>query len=398
MTHAQPQRQNDPARRVPRRHFLRLTGAVIGSGLFVPWVHSAGNTAAGPRVRREVYGKTPDGVEVHRFILSSGAGLEAAVMTYGATLTTVSALGRDGKPAVVTLFLDTLDDYVRGHPLFGSVVGRYANRIANARLAIDGTEYPLEANAKPHHIHGGNAAPFHKALWKAEAARDGGDAAATFTHASRDGEGGYPGTVEASVTYKVTADNALVMEYGAKTDKPTHVNLTNHAYWNLTGAGSGDVLGHVLTLHADRYLSADKAKIPTGELADVKGTPMDFTRPQPVGSRIKQVEGENYDHCYVVRKKEGAALSPCARVVDPASGRTMEVETTQPGVQLYTARGLNDRLKGGGKPYGPYHGLCLETQHYPDSPNKPAFPTTLLRPGQAYRQVTVHRFGVERQE
>jgi aldose 1-epimerase len=395
MAQSHPQRAGRRANLVPRRQFLRMSAAAVGAGFVVPCVRGAETSPAGPQVRREVFGKTPDGAEVHRCILSNGAGLEAAVMTYGATLTTLSAPDRNGKPAVVTLYLDTLDDYLRGHPLLGSVVGRYANRIANARFAIDGTEYALEPNARPHHIHGGNQAPFHKAVWKAEAARDGGDAAVRLTHVSRDGEGGYPGTVEAVVTYKLTGDNTLVMEYAARTDKPTHVNLTNHAYWNLAGAGSGDVLGHVLTLHADRYLSADKAKIPTGELADVKGTAMDFTRPQPVGSRIKQVEGENYDHCYVLKKKGGAELSPCARLVEPKSGRLMEVETTQPGVQLYTARGLNERLKGGGKPYGPYHGLCLETQHYPDSPNKPAFPTTLLRPGEAYRQVTVHRFGVE---
>jgi aldose 1-epimerase len=384
------------SRLIPRRRFLRLTGAALGAGFILPWVHAGESPAKGLGVRREVFGKTSEGAEVHRFTLNNGAGLEAAVMTYGATLTTLSAPDRNGKPEIVTLYLDTLDDYLRGHPLFGSVVGRYANRIANARFAIDGKEYALEANAKPHHIHGGSQAPFHAALWKAEAARDGDDAAVKLTLTSRDGEGGYPGTVEASVTYKLTGENALVMEYEARTDKPTHVNLTNHAYWNLAGAGSGDVLGHVLALQADRYLAADKAKIPTGELADVKGTPMDFTRPQPVGSRIKQVEGENYDHCYVLDRKEGVGRTWCALVTEPKSGRVMKVETTQPGVQLYTARGLNDRLKGGGKPYGPYHGLCLETQHYPDSPNKPAFPTTLLRPGEAYRQVTVHRFGVER--
>lgn len=399
-----PRRKRSESRtdRMPRRQFFRRAAAV-GAGLLLPSVHVAGRSQTKPpSVRREVFGKMPDGAEVHRFVLDNGRGLEAAVMTYGATLTTLSAPDRDGKPEVVTLYLDTFEDYLRGHPLFGSVVGRYANRIANARFAVDGTEYPLEPNARPHHIHGGNKAPFHKALWKAEASKDGGDAAVKFTHVSRDGEGGYPGTVEASVTYRLTHENALAMEYEAKTDKPTHVNLTNHAYWNLAGAGSGDVLGHVLTLHADRYLLADAAKIPTGEVAAVKDTAMDFTRPEPVGSRIKQVEGENYDHCYVLNRKEGKegearhASHPCARLVDPKSGRVMEVETTQPGVQLYTARGLNDRLKGGGKPYGPYHGVCLETQHYPDSPNKPAFPTTLLRPGQAYRHVTVHRFGVEK--
>jgi aldose 1-epimerase len=330
-------------------------------------------------------------------------------MTYGATLLTLSAPDRRGKIEPVTLHLDTLADYVKGHPLFGSVVGRYANRIANARFAIDDVEYKLTANADPHHIHGGRGPDaFHEAVWSAEPVRGAAAVGVRLTHVSPDGAAGFPGTVRASVTYTLaTGDNRLVMAYEATTDKPTHVNLTNHAYWNLAGAGSGDVLGHVLRVNAKRYLVADEKKIPTGEVREVRGTPMDFTEPKPVGSRIEQVEGQNYDHCYVLDKdgvgagkegldKEGPGrLSLAARVSEPTSGRVMEVYTTQPGVQVYTAKGLTDKFRGGGKPYGPYHGLCLETQHYPDAPNQPTFPSTLLRPGQTLREVTEHRFGVE---
>ena len=392
-----------------RRQLLQLAGAAVAGAavldpLRVPATYAAG-TDRQAGVRREVFGKLPDGSEVHLYTLSNGRGLEARVMTYGATLVTLSAPDRRGTVEPVTLHLDALADYVKGHPLFGSVVGRYANRIANARFAIDGVEYKLADNAKPHHIHGGRGADaFHQALWSAEPVREPGAVGVRLSHVSPDGTAGYPGTVRATVTYTLaTADDRLAMAYEATTDKPTHVNLTNHAYWNLAGAGSGDVLGHVLQLNANRYLASDDKRIPTGEVAAVKGTPMDFTTPQPVGSRIDQIEGRNYDHCYVIDRPPAAATGPAdgrpplaARVSEPTSGRTMEVYTTQPGVQVYTAKGLSDRQKGGGgKAYGPFHGLCLETQHFPDAPNRPAFPSTLLRPGQTFRNVTEHRFGVQ---
>lgn len=403
---------------LPRRRFLGLAAggaaaAALG-GLRVPFVYAAdGGTGAavagGAGVRRDVFGRTPDGAEVHVYTLTNGRGLEARVMTYGATLLTLSAPDRRGRVEPVTLHLDALADYVKGHPLFGSVVGRYANRIANARFAIGDAEYKLTENAKPHHIHGGRGPDaFHEAVWSAEPVRDpaGVGVGVRLALVSPDGAAGFPGTVRATVTYALsTTDDRLVMAYEATTDKPTHVNLTNHAYWNLAGAGRGDVLGHVLRLTTKRYLVADEKKIPTGEVRDVRGTPMDFTEPTPVGSRIEQVEGQNYDHCYVLDKersekekseREGPdRLALAARVSEPTSGRVMEVYTTQPGVQVYTAKGLTDRLRGGGRPYGPYHGLCLETQHYPDAPNRPAFPSTLLRPGQTLREVTEHRFGVE---
>ena len=390
-------------RLLPRRRFLGLAAGGVAAAalgrLHVPFVYAADADRGGAGVRREVFGKTPDGVEVFLYTLSNGRGLEARVMTYGATLLTLSAPDRRGKVEPVTLHLDTLADYVKGHPLFGSVVGRYANRIANARFAIGDTEYKLTDNAKPHHIHGGRGPDaFHQAVWSAEPVQDVAAVGVRLSHTSPDGAAGFPGTVRATVTYTLsTADDRLVMAYEATTDKPTHVNLTNHAYWNLAGAGSGDVLKHVLRVNAKRYLVADEKKIPTGEVREVGGTPMDFTEPKPVVSRIEQVEGQNYDHCYVLDEAAAGAdrLRPAARVSEPTSGRVMEVFTTQPGVQVYTAKALTDKLRGGGKPYGPYHGLCLETQHYPDAPNQPAFPSTLLRPGQTLREVTEHRFGVE---
>ena len=370
-----------------RRAFLIATGAAAAAS-------KLGAAETAPTVGRSSFGKTPEGTEIDLYTLTNANGLEARIMTLGATLTTFKAPDRAGRSGIVTLHLDTLEDYLRGHPLFGSVVGRYANRIANARFTIDGVEHKVVANSKPHHIHGGTNEAFHRVIWKAEPVRQADAAGVKFTHTSADGEAGFPGTVEATVTYLLTNDNRLILDYTARTDKPTHVNLTNHAYWNLLGAGEGDALGHVVQMNADRYLVADKAKIPTGEIAAVKGTVMDFTTPHTIGERIEQVEDKNYDHCYVINRQKEGELVLAAKVTEPKTGRVMEVLTTQPGVQLYTAKHLSDRIKAGGKSFGPYHGVCLETQHYPDAPNKPAFPSTLLRPGQTFHQVTVHRFSV----
>lgn len=378
-----------PSRRVFLTQSACATGALL---LAAQGCHLNAADGRALHVTQQPFGKTPDGTQIDLFTLTNSRGLEANVMTLGASLTTVKTPDRAGKSDIVTLYLDTLEDYLKGHPLFGSVVGRFANRIANAKFTIDNVEYQVTPNSRPHHIHGGNQEAFHRVIWKAEPIRAAGAVGVKFTHTSRDGEAGYPGTLQATVTYKLTDDNRLILDYTATTDKPTHVNLTNHAYWNLAGAGSGDVLSHQLTLNADYYLPSDAAKIPTGQILPVKGTAMDFTVPHTIGSRIDQVPDRNYDHCYVLNKKPGEDLSLAARVVDPKTGRVMEVFTTQPGVQLYTAKGLSDRLKGGGKPYGPWHALCLETQHYPDAPNKPAFPSTLLRPGQTFHQVTIHKF------
>ena len=333
-------------------------------------------------VTKQVYGTMPDGARVDLYTLANAGGLEARVMTLGATLTTVKAPDRDGKVDVVTLHRESLDGYVRGHPLLGSVVGRFANRIAGARFTLDGTEHRVVANAGRHHIHGGGRDhAFHWRVWGARPIIDAESVGVRLNLVSPDGQAGYPGRLEVTVEYRLTAKNELVMDYTARTDKPTHVNLTNHAYWNLGGAGSGDILGHLLELHADAYLPSDRTAMPTGEIRSVAGTPMSFTEPRTIGSRVEQLDPQRYDHCYVLRKKPGERLSLAARVVDPGSGRVMEVFTTQPGVQLYT---------------GNRQGLCLETQHYPNAPNEPAFPSTVLRPGEQFHEVTVHRFSVER--
>jgi aldose 1-epimerase len=331
------------------------------------------------QVTAEPYGKMPDGTPVELYTLSNTNGIEAKVMTLGATLTTVTVPDRDGKRDIITLHKDSFDGYVRGHPLFGSIVGRFANRIANASFTIDGTEYQVTPNAGKHHIHGGGRQDgFHWLVWKARPVEEERAVGVELSLTSPDGQAGYPGRVDVSVVYKLTEDNELIMDYTARTDKPTHVNLTNHAYWNLAGADAGEMLGHVLTLHADHYLPSDPAKIPTGEIRSVKDTPMDFTTPHTIGSRTQQVERGYYDHCYVLNKQPGKRLSLAARVVEPKSGRAMEVLTTQPGVQLYT---------------GNRGGFCLETQHYPNAPNEPKFPSTLLRPGETLRETTIHKFG-----
>ncbi len=344
-------------------------------------------------IQKQPIGKTPDGIQVDEYTLTNAGGMRVKIMTYGATLTAVEVPDRDGKPGVVTLSLDSLDGYLAGHPYFGSVVGRYANRIAKGKFTLDGTRYTLAANNGENHLHGG-VNGFDKAVWKAEAVMADDSLSVTFSHTSPDGDEGYPGELKATATYTLTNDNQLKMEYTAATDKPTHVNLTNHAYWNLAGAGSGDVLGHELMLNADRYLPVDEGLIPLGELAPVKGTPMDFTRPRSIGSRIAQVEG-GYDHCYVLNKGKAGELSLAARVVEPKSGRVMEIHTTQPGIQLYTGNFLDGSLTVAGKPCNKHYAFCLETEHFPDSPNRPEYPSTILRPGETYHEVTVHKFSVQ---
>jgi aldose 1-epimerase len=321
----------------------------------------------------------PDGTQVDQYTLTNTHGLEVKVLTYGAMITTVKVPDHEGKLGVVTLHLNPPDEYLKRRSVMGTIVGRYANRIAGAKFTLDGVEYALSANARKNHIHGGRNG-FHTIVWDAKPIEDEKGVGVELTHTSPDGHEGYPGTLDVKVVYQLTSFNELRMEYTARTDKPTHVNLTNHAYWNLAGADSGEVLDHLLMLNADRYLPFGEGKIPLGELRSVKGTCMDFTERKTIGSRVDQVEGKAYDHCYVLNKKPGERMSLCARVVEPKSGRVMEVYTTQPGVQLYT---------------GNRRGFCLETQHFPDSPNQPHFPSTVLRPGETYHEVTVHKFAIE---
>ncbi len=344
-------------------------------------------------IHKSAFGEMPDGTPIHQYTLDNARGLRAKIITFGATLRQVEMPDRHGNTGVVTLYLDSLEDYLAGHPFFGSIAGRYANRIAKGEFTLDGQQYTLATNNGENHLHGGEKG-FDKAVWKAKPERGDGFVAVTFTLVSPDGDEGYPGTLTVEAKYTLTDDNEIRMEYTATTDKPTVVNLTNHAYWNLAGAGSGDVLGHELMLNADRYLPVDEGLIPLGDPAPVAGTPMDFTQPKKIGSRIERVEG-GYDHCYVLnRKGEGLALA--ARVVEPESGRGMELHTTQPGIQLYTGNFLDGRLTVAGKPCKRHDGFCLETEHFPDSPNRPEYPSTVLRPGETYHEVTLHKFFVEK--
>jgi aldose 1-epimerase len=343
------------------------------------------------------FGKTRDSQEVKVHTLTNLKGLRARLIDYGATLISVETPDRNGKNANITLSFPALDGYLQRHPYFGSTVGRYGNRIAGGKFTLDGETYTLATNNGPNHLHGGRNG-FDAVLWKAEPVTQPAAVGVKFSFTSADGEEGYPGKLDVTVSYTLTNDNELRIEYKATTDKPTVVCLTNHTYWNLAGAGSGDILKHELTLAADKYLPIDDTSIPTGAMNGVKGTPFDFTTPHAIGERIGELKKEphktrGYDHCYVLRGQQGK-LELAARVKEPTSGRVMEVLTTEPGVQLYCGNFLDGGPGGGG--FKQHEGLCLETQHYPDSPNKPEFPSTVLRPGQTYSSTTVHRFSVER--
>lgn len=347
-------------------------------------------------VTRADWGKLADGRPVELFTLTNSKGMVARVITLGGILTELHAPDRSGALADVVLGFDNLAGYLADHPHFGATTGRVANRIANGRFILDGREYQLACNNGPHHLHGGPGG-FVKRLWQGASVESAGEVGVRLTYRSADGEESYPGNLDVAVTYTLTEANELRIDYSATTDAPTFCNLTNHSYFNLAGAGRGDILGHELLLNAEGYTPSDATLIPTGELADVKGTPMDFTTPAPIGSRFDQLVSDprGYDHNYVINRN-GDGLVLAARVRDPASGRVMEVRTTEPGVQLYTGNFLDGSLTGKrGATYSQHCGFCLETQHFPDSPNQPAFPPIVLRPGEIYRQTTVHRFLTE---
>ncbi len=343
-----------------------------------------------PSAAVEAFGQTPEGQAVDLYTLTNSNGLRARIMTYGALLVSMEVPDRDGTLADVVLGFDSLEDYLAGHPYFGATVGRYANRIALGKFSIEGTEYTLATNNAPNHLHGGNVG-FDKRVWAAEIAEVENGAAVTFSYTSPDGEEGYPGTVTSQVTYTLTNDNELKVGYKATTDKATHVNLTHHSYFNLAGQGNGDILSHVLTVEADHYTPTDATYIPTGEIAPVANTPFDFTAPHTMGERIGQVEG-GYDLNYVLNSKDDA-VALAAKVYEPTTGRVMEVWTDEPGLQFYTGNFLDGTLTGkAGKVYNKNFGFCLEAQRFPDTPNRPNFPTSLLHPGETYTQTTVHKF------
>jgi aldose 1-epimerase len=357
--------------------------------------------AAGQGVpKRESFGQTGDGRAVDIYTLKNRRGAEARITTYGGAVVSLKVPDRAGKFDDVVLGFEDIEGYQKTTTYIGSLVGRYANRIARGRFSLNGTEYTLATNNGENHLHGG-VRGFDKMVWKARPLAARGGQALELTYLSRDGEEGYPGNLTVRVVYTLTDANELKIDYYATTDKDTVVNLTNHNYYNLAGQGNGDILGHLLTLNAGRFTPTDAGAIPTGELRAVRGTPFDFTRATAIGARIEQDEeqlklGRGYDHNFVVNGRPGV-LRLAARVTEPTTGRVMEVLTTEPGVQLYTGNYLDGSDVGkGGKPYRHRYGFCLETQHYPDSPNRPAFPSTVLRKGGRFRSTTVYKFGVSR--
>jgi aldose 1-epimerase len=344
------------------------------------------------------FGKSPEGEALQIYTLTNAQGMEARITNYGGIVVSLKTPDRTGALADVVLGHDSVAAYAKS-PYFGAIIGRYGNRIGNAKFTLQGKTYTLAQNNGPNHLHGGIKG-FDKVAWKAEPGSSPEGQSLSLSYVSQDGEEGYPGTLNAKVVYVLTNDNALRIDYEATTDKPTIVNLTNHSYFNLKDAGATTILDHELTLNADRYTPVDKTLIPTGELAAVEGTPFDFRKPTAIGARIdgdhEQLKfGLGYDHNFVLnRSAEGLSLA--ATVVEPATGRRMEVLTTEPGIQFYSGNFLDGTITGrGGAVYQRRSGFCLETQHFPDSPNKPDFPSTTLEPGQTYRTTTVYRFSAQ---
>ncbi len=350
-------------------------------------------------IQVESFGSTPEGRQVRLYRLTNAKGLKAAIMTYGATVISLEVPDRAGKMDDIVLGYDNLDGYLKNSPYFGAIVGRYGNRIGKGRFTLDGVEYDkLAINNGENHLHGGLKG-FDKVVWDDEPVWRPNGVGVKLSYLSEDGEEGYPGNLQSTVTYVLTNDNELRIEYEATADKATPVNLTHHGYFNLTG-GARDILGHVLALNADKFTPVDKGLIPTGELPAVKGTPMDFTKAAAIGARIdddyEQLRfGGGYDHNWILNK-DGKELTVAAKVYEPTTGRVMEVRTTEPGIQFYSGNFLDGTITGKeNQVYQHRWGFCLETQHYPDSPNKPHFPSTILRPGQKYETTTIYRFSTK---
>ncbi|WP_041623122.1 aldose epimerase family protein [Spirochaeta thermophila] len=342
------------------------------------------------QVDKKTFGTTRDGREVYAYTLDTEKGFSCTVISYGATLLSFRMPDREGRVGEITCGFDSLSDYEERNPYFGSTIGRFANRIGGARFVLDGVEYRLVANEGANQLHGGPGG-FHAVVWESEAFSREDAATVVLSYRSPDGDQGFPGNLEVTASYTLTEEGHLILEYAAETDRPTPVNLTNHAYWNLSGPGSGLVLDHLLTLRASYYLEVDEGLIPTGRMIPVEGTPFDFREEKPIGRDFDEVKG-GYDHCFVV---DGEGFRQVAVVREPSTGRRMEVWSTKPGVQFYTGNHLNDIEIAGGVTVPSYGAFCLETQYFPDSPNKPVFPPCILRPGETYRHRTELRFSVE---
>lgn len=376
-----------------------------------PFYHRGGSDVGSPNdldserkadIKKNLYGVTTGGVAVDVYTLSNAKGMEVEIITYGGIITAVRVPDRYGRMSNVALGYDNLKDYESRNPFFGAITGRFANRIAGGKFTLDGKDYALAVNSGANHLHGG-AKGFDKVIWAAKPAEIPNGEGVELTYLSKDGEENYPGALHVTVTYTLDDENRFSIDYAATTDKPTIINLTNHSYFNLAGEGMGDIYDHILTIHADTFTPVNANLIPTGELASVEGTPFDFRIPKAIGpgQRINHPQimaARGFDHNWVIARPsaDDQSLAPAARVYEPACGRIMEVWTTEPGIQFYAGNFFDGSLYGpSGRVYRQSDGLALETQHFPDSPNQPNFPTTVLRPGDAYHTTTVYKFGVD---
>ena len=377
-----------------RRH---ITVATLALGILVVLAASQPKSQANSKTHKRAFGKTGDGKQVDLYVLTNKNGVEADVTNFGAAVVSLKVPDRHGKTDDVVLGYDDLDGYLHDKSYFGATVGRYANRIAHGKFTLNGTTYTLAKNDGENHLHGG-VQGFNKVVWEAKDVSTADAAALQLNYLSKDGEEGYPGNLSVQVTYTLTNNNELKIDYAATTDKDTVLNLTHHSYFNLAGQGKGDILQHQLLLHASRFTPVDATLIPTGEIRSVKGTPLDFASATAIGSRIGQDDdqlklGHGYDHNFVLDGGTGGAPVLAAQVYEPSSGRVMEVWTTQPGIQLYSGNFLNDTIRGkSGSTYQRRAAFCLETQHFPDSPNKPNFPSTILKVGGQFKSSTTYKF------
>ena len=375
-----------------RRATLMLTVVFSIAIIFVAVLQAEAN----PKMQKQSFGKTDDGQQTDLYILTNQNGMEAAITNYGGTVVTLKVPDRNGKIDDVVLGYDKLNDYEAGKAYFGAIVGRYANRIAHAKFTLDGITYTLPKNDGDNHLHG----IFNKRVWNAKDVSSNAGQALELTYVSKDGEDGFPGNLSVKVVYTLTEQNELKIDYSATTDKDTVLNLTNHCYFNLAGQGNGDILQTQLMIRADRFTPVDATLIPTGELRSVKGTAFDFTTSTVIGARIDQDDqqlklGHGYDHNWVLNNATAGSLFAAAQAYDPHSGRVLEVSTTEPGLQLYTGNFLDGIRGKAGKVYNRRDAFCLETQHFPDSPNHPQFPSTVLKPGQHFQSATVYKFSTK---
>ena len=390
-----PPMSRDAAHAAPSRATAALCAALLALAACAPDPTPMRSITTAP------FGTTSAGEPVEIFTMTNPAGIEVRAITYGGIITSLKTPDRDGNLDDIVLGFDSLAPYDAGSPYFGSIIGRYGNRIARGRFTLDGETFALATNNGANHLHGGDVG-FDRVVWAGEPFEREDAVGVVFTHTSPDGDEGYPGTLEVRVTYTLTDAGELVFDYHATTDRATPVNLTQHSYFNLAGTGADDILGHELTIDASRYTPVDTTLIPTGELAPLDGTPLDFRAPTAIGARIDDdhpqlAAGLGYDHNYVLDRTADAGLQRAALVHEPVTGRTLEIRTEEPGIQFYSGNFLDGTITGkGGRVYGHRSGFCLETQHFPDSPNQPGFPSTILRPGEEYGTRTVLIFGVSR--